>query len=129
MPVYQMIRCGEGFELVIVVSPPDAGPDTPDAKYYCWASWQIGDHQPRMFNEISEDKASSYFSHLADSLGFEDLPPGIFPTLDIAAQYVEGKRYEWAKKWLMGHPIDPEQELRDHISLVEELGREFRHGK
>lgn len=30
--MYKIIRCGNGFDPVIVVSPPDAGPDTPNAK-------------------------------------------------------------------------------------------------
>lgn len=98
MIVYKMVRCGSGFDPVIMVSPPDAGPNTLEAKYYRCASWQIGDHQPGVFNEISRNMAISYFSGIADGIGFEDPLTDTFPTLDAALQYVTEKKNEWDRK-------------------------------
>lgn len=90
--MFRMIRCGRGFDPVIVVSPADAGPNTLGAKYYRWASWKIGGHQPGMFNEISRDEAMDYFSGMADGLGFEALPEALFPTLDDTLRYITKKQ-------------------------------------
>ncbi len=92
--MFKMIRCGSGFDPVIMVSPPEANPDTPDAKYYRCASWQIGNHQPGVFNEISRGTAISYFSGIADGIGFEKPPADTFPTLDAALQYITKKLEE-----------------------------------
>ena len=98
--MFRMIRCGSGFDPVIVVSPPEANTDTPGAKFYRCASWEIGDHQPDVFNEISPDMALGYFSGIADGIGFEALPADIFPSLGVALQYVIKKRNEWGRKRL-----------------------------
>ncbi|MBM4402288.1 MAG: hypothetical protein FJ044_03525, partial [Candidatus Cloacimonetes bacterium] len=92
---FRIIRLGTDFDPVIVVSPPDAGPDTVDAKYYRLASWQIGDDQPGVFNEISGKEAMSYFSGLADGVGFEEPPAKIFQSLDAVLQFVTKRRNEW----------------------------------
>lgn len=99
--MFKIIRCGTGFDLVIMVSPPDAGPDTPGARYYRYASWQIGNHQPEVSNKISRDRAMSYFSGIADGIGFEEPPSDIFPSLEVALQYVIRKRNEWGQKRLL----------------------------
>lgn len=70
--MFKTIRCGKGFGLVILVSPPDAKPDTPGARFWRYADWQIGDHEPDRFNEIDSAIAESYFSGHADGLGWED---------------------------------------------------------
>lgn len=98
--MYKIIRCGSGFDPVIVVSPPDAGPDTPNAKYYRCASWQIGNHQPEIFNEISKDEAVGYFSGQADGMGFEVPPAENFPSLKSAQHYIREKRNEWSRNQL-----------------------------
>lgn len=98
---YKIIRFGTGFDPVIVVSLPDACPDTADANYYRLASWQIGDQKPEVFNEISRNEALSYFSGIADGIGFEEPPEEIFPTLDAVFQYVAEERNEWVRKRLM----------------------------
>ncbi len=107
--MFKMIRCGTGFNLVILVSPPDAGPDTPDAKYYRCASWKIGEHQPDVFNEINRDGAISYFSGIADSIGYEEPPANTFPTLESALQYVTAKRTEHYKKLFQELGINPDK--------------------
>ena len=98
--MFKIIRCGNGFDPVIMVSPPNAGPDTPNAKYYRYASWQIGNHKPGLFNEISQDMAVSYFSGIADGVGFEIPPTDAFPSLETALQFVKEKRDEWGRKRL-----------------------------
>lgn len=98
--MFKIIRCGTGFDPVIMVSPPDAGPDTPDAKYYRCSSRQIGDYQPDAFNEVSRDMATSYFSGMADGIGFEIPPADIFPTLEAALSFVVEKRNDWIRKRL-----------------------------
>lgn len=106
--MFKIIRCGIGFELVILISPPGAGPDTPDAKYYRYASWQIGDHRPGVFNEIIPKMAMTYFSGIADGLGFETPPANVFPTLDDALLYVEEKNKEWCLEKLKTIGIKPD---------------------
>ena len=92
--MFRMIRCGSGFDPVIMVSSPDAGSYTPGAKYYRRASWQIDGQQRGVFNEISRDEAIGYFSGIADGIGFETLPKDIFETLEAALQYIEKKQNE-----------------------------------
>ncbi len=108
--MFKMIRCGDGFDLVIMVSPPEAGFDTPGAKYYRCASWQILDHQPDVFNEIDRDLASSYFSGIADGLGFEEPPADIFPSLEAALRYITEKRNELGRKRLEELGINPDED-------------------
>lgn len=108
--MFKMIRCGNNFDPVIIVSPPEAGPDTPDAKYYRCASWQIGDHQPGVFNEISRSRAMSYFGGIADGIGLESPPSDIFPSLEIALEYVTKKREELAEEQLEEPDISTDQD-------------------
>ena len=102
--MFKMIRCGTGFDPVIMVSPADAKPDTPEAKFYRCASWQIHDHQPDVLNEISRNIALSYFSGIADGIGFEIPPSDIFPTLEEALLFVIAKRNEAEKIFAEKHP-------------------------
>ena len=97
--MYKIIRSGTGFALVILVSPPDATPEMPDAKYYRYASWQIGGDKPFVFNEIHQDCALGYFGGIADGIGFESPPEEIFPSLDSALDFVKEKNLAWDKKW------------------------------
>src|SRR3989344_8446671 len=108
--MFKIIRCGTGFDPVIMVSPPDAGHDTPDAEYYRCASWQIDDHKPGVFNEISRDMAISYFSGIADGIGFEVPSAETFPTLETALSFVTEKGNEWARKRLQELGIDPDKD-------------------
>ena len=96
--MFKIIRCGAGFDPVIMVSPSDATPDTPDIKCYRCASWKIGDHEPDVFNEISKNSAISYFSGIADGIGYEKPPNNTFPSLEVALSFVLAKRDEYYKK-------------------------------
>lgn len=98
--MYRIIRCGTSFELVIVVSPHDATPKTKDAKFYRYATWQIGDHQPEKLNEINKDTAISYFSGIADGIGFAPPPDAVFPTLDDTLQYIKKEKMKTRRKCL-----------------------------
>ena len=89
---YRIIRCGSGFGLVVVISPPDADIGAPDARYYRCASWKApGIQQLWQFDEISDLEALLYFSGQADGLGYETPPEEIFPTLELALSYAREK--------------------------------------
>lgn len=92
--MFRMIRCGTGFDPVIMVSPPDAGPETADAKFYRYASWRIDNFEPGVFHEIRRDLAISYFSGVADGIGCELPFEGTFPTLESALEFINKKRNE-----------------------------------
>jgi len=83
-----MIRCGANFCLVVMVSPAEAEPEDLNAKFYRYANWQIDDHQPGVFNEISRALALSYFGGIADGIGFQPRPAENFPTLEAAVEYI-----------------------------------------
>lgn len=111
--MFKMIRCGANFCLVIMVSPAEAEPEDLDAKFYRYATWQIDDHQPGIFNEISRSLALSYFSGNADGLGFEPRPAENFPTLEAAVEYINTHQKPTA-----GDKTDDElrAELRDLLT-------------
>lgn len=99
--MYGMIRCSEGFEVVILISPADAKPDTPDAKYYIFDGWlDSADDQRTGPKEIGANDVIHYFSGLADWLGFEIPPEETFPTLEATARFIFERQSEWAKKRL-----------------------------
>lgn len=87
--MFKMIRCGKCFDFVIMVTPSDARPDTPEAKYFRYASWQIGSNPPNIFCEIDAQTAMSYFSGHADGLGFEIPPQRTFSTLEEAVRFIQ----------------------------------------
>lgn len=87
--MFKMIRCGRFFDLVIMVTPPDAQPDTQGAKYFRYASWQIGNNPPNVFCEIDAQTAMSYFTGHADGMGFEIPPERTFKTLEEAVRFIQ----------------------------------------
>ena len=98
--MYKIIRCGTYYELVIVVSPHDATSKTENVKFYRYATWQIGDHQPEQLNEINKDTAFSYFSGIADGSGYASPPDTVFPTLDDILQYIKKEKKKARRKCL-----------------------------
>ena len=98
--MYKIIRCGLGFDPVIVVTPAEAGPDPPGAKFHRLASWPIGDHKPNVFNEISRETALGYFSGHADGMGFEEFPREPFSTLDELLAFALDKHRESVRAML-----------------------------
>lgn len=78
---FRIIRAGEGYGLIVVVSPENAEIDDPTARYWCWRDWTIGDLPKREFVEITQHAAQMYFSGQADGLGWGELPENAFETL------------------------------------------------
>ncbi|MEK9207132.1 MAG: hypothetical protein AAB922_01520 [Patescibacteria group bacterium] len=88
--MFKMIRCGKGFDPVIMVTPHNAQPGMPRAKYYRFESTRwVGGKPPKVFCEIDADTAMSYFSGHADGMGFEIPPERTFKTLEEAAQFIQ----------------------------------------
>jgi len=97
LPSYKVIRAGTRYDPVIVVTPPDAGPDTKGAKCYELSTfkdgngisgWKVGE-----FNEISQREALVAFSGMADGWGFaDDIPTEPFLSLEDALTFVRTKR-------------------------------------
>lgn len=101
MSDFKVIRCGTGFGLVIAVTPADATPDTEGAKFYRYASWDIGKHKAKVFNEISKLGAMGYFGGIADGIGFEkEHPAQVFTSLESLHRFVRSKHEEHMKKLL-----------------------------
>ncbi len=115
--MFRIIRCGEAWSLVIVVTPKDAKPDTVGARFYLWASWQMGDYMPEVFREISLDEVINYFGGMADGLGFGEIPRESFASLEEVAQFIEKKRNGWGRKRL-------EELARKRGLSVEQMCRE-----
>lgn len=83
---YQMIRAGAGYDPVIVVTPPGAGPDTEGAVFYEHRSW--GEHR-NQFKQIDARAAMMAFSGHADGWGWADLPKQTFADLDAVAAWIK----------------------------------------
>lgn len=108
--MFRVIRCGVGYRVVIVVSPPDAGPDTPGVKCYQYASYEIFDYKPDIFNEISTFEAQLWFYGIpAQAIGFEEPPKQNFNSLDEVLQYVKQKRAEYIKELNKEAGVDPDE--------------------
>jgi hypothetical protein len=90
--MYKIIRCGTRCDLVIVVSPETATPDTLDAKYFRFATWQIGDSIPGEFCEISSQAAMGYFGGQADGLGRAAFPREPFASLADIEAWIQQQR-------------------------------------
>lgn len=98
--MYKVIRCGTNYDLVIVVTPENAGPETPGVKCYRYASWHIGNHKPNVFNEITVRDAEMYFSGHADGLGYGKLSQEIFSSLEEAASFISKEKRNLLDKLL-----------------------------
>ncbi|MEK7066121.1 MAG: hypothetical protein AAB965_00945 [Patescibacteria group bacterium] len=86
---------------MIVATPANAGPKTPDAKFYRFATWDIYEHKAGVFNEVTRDTAISYFSGMGDGCGFEEFPKEPFASLENALQFVKAKHTELVRKQLV----------------------------
>ncbi len=90
---YKIIRCGKYFELVVMVCPADAGPESEDAKFFLYRH-QAGLSEPATFAETDRRSALCYFGGMADSFGSEVVPKKIFPSLAAAEEFVRPKHYK-----------------------------------
>ena len=95
-----------GYDLVIAISPHDAGPDTTDATFYRLAAWQIGNNKAGIFHEIERDNALTYFSGIADGMGWSDIPEQIFNSLKDAQTYTQQAHKEFLEKFLQQYRIE-----------------------
>lgn len=87
--MFRIIRCGAYYELVIVVTPEYASLQTRDAKFYRYADWSIGDHQPEVFNEVSAEGAEGYFNGHADGMGWGEIPDYDFESFEAIMEWIE----------------------------------------
>lgn len=98
--MFRMIRVAHDYELVIVVTPEAAGPETAEAKFYRFATWTISGHKPNIFNEITREEAIGYFSGHADGLGFAEPPEVPFANLNVALAFIRRERNKAIHKLL-----------------------------
>ena len=84
---YRLIRCSYEYGFALAVSPPDAGPDDPMARYYRCVAWQLGAQAPNVFHPVSRELALGYFNAQIDSMGFGQTPDCDFDSLDDALAY------------------------------------------
>ncbi len=83
--MYQIYRCGSDFCLVIATklsTPP---------RFFRYATWQIHDHDPYAFNEISKETAEIYYGGIADGIGYEPHTKRLFESLEEMTIYIETK--------------------------------------
>lgn len=86
--MYKIIRAGSGYNVVVVVTPPDATPDSTDAKFFQRQDWPT-DHQPAdKFFEISRLDVLCAFSGHADGWGFAKRPDTNFATLEEVEAWI-----------------------------------------
>jgi len=109
--VYKIIRCGARYDLVIVVTPADANPETQDAKYYRAATWDVGGPDSEKLHEIDAAFAMTYFSGQADGLGFECAPPFTFGSLAEVQQFISERR-------TLGVPSRTQEEFRRIVKTL-----------
>lgn len=92
--MYKIIRCGLNYDCVIAVSPPDATPFSENAKAFRFTTWRIDKEKTRVFHEITLRDALSYFSGIADGIGFDHVPDKLFASLEEMTDYVIELRRE-----------------------------------
>lgn len=101
---YRIVRLGSGYGFALAVTPEDARPEgmaLPEgARFFRWADWKIGDHEPDAWNEIPGGAVWGYFSGHADGLGHAELPADAFPTLGDAAAWMRESRERWSRERL-----------------------------
>jgi hypothetical protein len=107
--MYKFIRCGENYRLVIVVSPHDAAPYAAHAKYYRWADWKIGEHEPYQFHEIARAQADEYLRGNDGGIGFETFPTDPFPSLEEARAFLNAQLAERVRQTFAREGIDPSE--------------------
>jgi hypothetical protein len=107
--MFKMIRAGERYNPVILVTPPDAGPRTPNAQFFELSrykdnhparseKWKVGE-----FNEIDAGEALMAFCGQADGWGFADCAQVHFPTIKDAETWVLAARKNPKIVLLSGH--------------------------
>lgn len=103
--MFQIIRVGSRYGLVVAMTPAKVPVDNPEVVFYRLADWDIGECKKNEFCQIDRKEALSYFSGRADmGIGFERIPEDPFPTLDALTAFCKTKQEELAKAYLAQHP-------------------------
>ncbi len=90
---FKVIRVSGDCQVVILVTPPEAGPDDPDKTLYEHNGYRDRDDEGDFFTEISTESAVTYFSGIADGMGRGETPEP-FDTLEAAEEWTRGKQQE-----------------------------------
>lgn len=92
--MFKVIRCGANYNVVIAISPPDAGPHTPGVMCYLYAARpSLGNYKPGVWHEISPGIAQRYCSSHASVIGYEEPPNWNFPSLEAIIHYINQKMH------------------------------------
>ncbi len=94
--MFEVIRVGTNYGVVIAITPPGASPETPGVKCYIRRDWQVHDAPANVFHEITPRETQLGFSGQADGWGFERLPVQTFDTLDDIVKWTEEMRTQAA---------------------------------
>lgn len=105
---YEVIRVSCGCE-VVVVELNEGG----KKRYF-----HIDDYKTNGFEEITKDEAEGFFSHLADGMGFGEIPDRTFNSLEKILEWKREKQREWAKTRTDDVDEDEFEELRDHAKRL-----------
>lgn len=90
--MFEVIRVGTNYGVVIAVTPPGALPSNLGVKCYIRQDWQVHNAPANVFREITTSEAQMGFSGQTDGWGFERLPVQTFDTLDDIVQWIEQMR-------------------------------------
>ena len=80
--MFKVIRAGSEYNVVVVVTPADATPESTDAKFFQRQDWPTSHRQAHTFFEISRRDVVCAFSGQADGWGFAKIPDTDFASLE-----------------------------------------------
>lgn len=90
--MYRIIRVGYEYSLVIVTDQPEDSEHSKSDRYWRYATWRIHGHRPHIIHEITRKTALSYFSGMADGVGFESIPKQSFNDLGEVLAFINDKQ-------------------------------------
>lgn len=85
---FRVIRVSEDYGVVVVVSPEDAGPDTPHASFWVHND-NTQEESEKFFAAASKAEVLGYFSGHADGLGWGNRPAEQFESLTAIEEWAE----------------------------------------
>ena len=118
MEKFQIIRASAGYELVIVVTPPNADADNPKAQYFIHDQDTQKSGDP-YFSSLSKEAVRQYFSGQADGMGFGTLPEKPFDSLEEVKKWILETRTELGRK--LEKKIGPVSLLRVYNQMMSTL--------
>jgi hypothetical protein len=92
--VYEVIRVAQNYRAVIVITPANAHPETPEAHCFQRADWTIGSRDPGVFHAISALEATLACGNHSKTWGFGELPGRTFETLAEVDAWVTEQKQE-----------------------------------